>query len=138
MEAPTFAFALILLMLVYLMPTVIGALRRHPDLWIIFLTNLLLGWTLIFYVLSFALAISTTANPYRLERRPERPFRYAGTKQDPIFGDQPPKAASLNIPPPPVSPQPPDSPPPPKPQSLYGGRVWRRRRSGGREPREIR
>lgn len=37
---------------IYLIPTIVAAKRSHPQAWPIFLLNLLLGWTLVFWVLA--------------------------------------------------------------------------------------
>ncbi len=69
---------------VFLLPTFIGALRRHPDFRVIFLTNLVLGWTGVFYVVSLALAISGKTNPYTLGRPVKSPFPYNRFKIRPV------------------------------------------------------
>jgi hypothetical protein len=46
-----------ILLCVYFTPTVIGLINRHPHLSQIFITNLFLGWSIIFWVVSFRTAM---------------------------------------------------------------------------------
>jgi Superinfection immunity protein len=43
----------------YLLPLVVGCVRRVPDLGAVAALNILLGWTLIFWVVSLAMALRT-------------------------------------------------------------------------------
>jgi hypothetical protein len=47
----------------YLLPTLIGRLRRVPDLGSVAVINLLLGWTLIGWVSALAMALRSAAAP---------------------------------------------------------------------------
>jgi hypothetical protein len=47
----------------YLLPTLIGRLRRVPDLGSVAVINVLLGWTLLGWVAALALALRSTAGP---------------------------------------------------------------------------
>ena len=46
-----------IILLVYFTPTLIGALNRHKQLHEIFITNLILGWSIVFWVFSFRMAM---------------------------------------------------------------------------------
>jgi hypothetical protein len=43
----------------YLMPLAVGCVRRVPDIGAIAAINILLGWTLVFWVVSLAMALRT-------------------------------------------------------------------------------
>lgn len=43
---------LIVLIIVYFVPTIVAGIRRRPDFWFIFMFNLLAGWTLIGWIAS--------------------------------------------------------------------------------------
>lgn len=45
------------ILLVYFTPSLIGLINRHKHLTDIFLTNLFLGWSIIFWVFSFRMAM---------------------------------------------------------------------------------
>lgn len=45
------------ILLIYFTPTLIGAVNRNKHLSEIFLTNLCLGWSIIFWVFSFRMAM---------------------------------------------------------------------------------
>lgn len=46
-----------IILLIYFTPTLIGAANRNKYLHEIFLTNLFLGWSIIFWVFSFRMAM---------------------------------------------------------------------------------
>ena len=56
--------ALVLAVLLHFLPTLIAILRGHHNWFAIFLTNLLLGWTVIGWII--ALIWSVTANERRV------------------------------------------------------------------------
>lgn len=67
---------LIALMAVYAVPTIIALLRRHPNPMPVIVVNLLLGWTLLGWVASLAMAVnrpgaavSTSAVPVLITSR---------------------------------------------------------------------
>lgn len=53
-------FLAILVLAVYFLPTVIGVSRQHNNLAPIFLLNLLLGWTLVGWVVALAWSVANT------------------------------------------------------------------------------
>ena len=49
---------LILLLILYLLPTIIAASRKHNDVRFIFMVNLILGWTLLFWFVPLVWALT--------------------------------------------------------------------------------
>ena len=47
-------------LLAYFLPTLIGLLRGHHNTFAIFLTNLLLGWTFIGWIIAFMVSLSAS------------------------------------------------------------------------------
>jgi hypothetical protein len=47
----------------YLLPTLIGRMRRVPDLGSVAVINMLLGWTLIGWVVALAMALRSATSP---------------------------------------------------------------------------
>lgn len=45
---------------VYFLPTLVGALREHRNLAAVFVLNLLLGWTFLFWALALVWAFTST------------------------------------------------------------------------------
>lgn len=52
-----------IILLVYFTPTLIGLANRHKLLSEIFLTNLFLGWSIVFWVFSFRMAMGWEKTP---------------------------------------------------------------------------
>jgi hypothetical protein len=62
--------ALVAGVLIYLLPFIVGETRRVPHVRGLFVTNLLLGWTLIGWVAAMAMACRSQAQSPRLPDRP--------------------------------------------------------------------
>ena len=56
---------MILLALLHFLPTLIALLRGHHNGFAIFLTNLLLGWTVIGWVIALIWSFTAVARPVR-------------------------------------------------------------------------
>lgn len=52
--------SLLIASVLYCLPTIIALLRGHQDSVLILLVNLILGWTIIFWVLSLVLSLTST------------------------------------------------------------------------------
>lgn len=50
-------FIIILVLIVYLLPSIVAFFTRHPEFSQIALTNVLLGWSVLFWVVAFRHAI---------------------------------------------------------------------------------
>src|SRR6266568_2378630 len=48
----------------YVLPVIIGCIRRVPDLGSVIVINILLGWTLVGWVVALALALRSAASPH--------------------------------------------------------------------------
>lgn len=57
---------LILLALLHFLPTLIALLRGHHNGFAIFLTNLLLGWTVIGWIIALIWSFTAVARPVRV------------------------------------------------------------------------
>ncbi|WP_306015671.1 superinfection immunity protein [Oceanicaulis sp. MMSF_3324] len=56
---------MVLLALLHFLPTVIALLRGHHNSFAIFLTNLLLGWTVIGWIIALIWSFTAVARPVR-------------------------------------------------------------------------
>ena len=56
---------LILLVVLSFLPTVIALLRGHHNSFAIFLTNLLLGWTVVGWIIALIWSFTAVARPVR-------------------------------------------------------------------------
>lgn len=91
----------------YLAPAIVALIRRVPNTASIVAVNVLLGWSLIGWVVALAMALRSTA-----------PSRAAG----PVTVIQNAAGPPAPLPPPPLPPPPPPPPPaPPPPAPPYGG-----------------
>lgn len=61
----------------YLLPAIIGIGRRAPDLWVVLVVNVLLGWTFVGWVV--ALVLACRSRPGRYYYPPINP--YVGHRQ---------------------------------------------------------
>lgn len=57
------AIAIIICLALYLLPALIAVIRRAPDITTVVLLNILLGWTLIGWVASLAIALRKPVAP---------------------------------------------------------------------------
>lgn len=57
-------FVVVGLLLLYLLPAIIAFRKRHPNRWVIFLLNLLLGGTVIIWVVVLIWALTMPATGY--------------------------------------------------------------------------
>ena len=64
------AVAIAVAALVYLIPSSIASLRRHPQSGPITVINILLGWSLVGWVAALAWAVSSTGKPRPTGYRP--------------------------------------------------------------------
>jgi hypothetical protein len=51
--------ALAVILVAYLLPLIVGALRQHPQIGPIAIVNILMGWTLVGWVVALAWAVSS-------------------------------------------------------------------------------
>lgn len=58
-------YLILLILVVYLLPGIIALIRRHPEASQIAITNLLLGWSILFWVVAFrhAVGLDTIERP---------------------------------------------------------------------------
>lgn len=54
-----FFFLAIILLAFYFLPTIVGAMRKVPNILSVLVINFFLGWTLIGWVVSLAMAVRT-------------------------------------------------------------------------------
>jgi hypothetical protein len=54
---------IILIADLYIIPTIVAAVRRAPDMRVVILVNLFLGWTLIGWIVALGMARSTAKPP---------------------------------------------------------------------------
>ena len=97
----------------YFLPVLVGAFRRAPDLGSVAVLNVLLGWTLIGWVVALALAFrSTRPQGQVLQLVPNLPTAPSAVRHPPALppASEPPSAGWAGPPGPP--PPRPDGPPP--------------------------
>ncbi|UEN68837.1 immunity to superinfection [Shigella virus Moo19] len=58
MEVLSALLVLVIALTAYLLPTIIAFVRGHASKWGIFITNLLLGWSLIFWIVALIWSLS--------------------------------------------------------------------------------
>lgn len=58
MEVLSALLVLVIALAAYLLPTIIAFVRGHASKWGIFATNLLLGWSLIFWIVALIWSLS--------------------------------------------------------------------------------
>ena len=75
---PTGVLILILLIALYFLPTIIAANRHVPNVGSVVVINVLLGWTLIGWIVALAMAASSVPSEPQRWRDPRSSFRRAG------------------------------------------------------------
>ena len=58
MEATTAVIIFILSVMFYFLPTIVGCISRKINIWSIFILNLLLGWTIIAWIIALIWALN--------------------------------------------------------------------------------
>jgi hypothetical protein len=63
-------FELTIFAILYIAPTVVAGVRRHPQSMSIYVVNLFLGWTMVGWVVALAMAVSHIDKPPRVTNAP--------------------------------------------------------------------